>query len=143
MNVLSSNDARLVALNLPISVNMRQPPVTLSPSETVSSLMFKMINEDIGAVVVVDEGRAVGIITEKDVLERVIMRGKDVYETKAKDVMSKPLISIDADRPIKEGLELMRKNKIKRLAVTKNESLIGLVTEKRLLEAIVRWGYSM
>lgn len=143
MNVLSSNDGRLVALNLPISVNMRQPPVTLSPSETVSSLMFKMINEDIGAVVVVDEGRAVGIITEKDVLERVIMRGKDVYETKAKDVMSKPLISIDADRPIKEGLELMRKNKIKRLAVTKNESLIGLVTEKRLLEAIVRWGYSM
>ena len=133
----------LVPFNLPVRVNMRHPPVTVSPSETVSSLMFKMINENIGAVVVVDEGRAVGIITEKDVLERVIMSGKDVYKTRAKDVMSKPLISIEADRPIKEALELMRKNKIKRLAVTKNGFLIGLATEKRLLEAIVRWGYSM
>ena len=132
-----------IALNLPVRVNMRQPPVTVSPSETVVDLMFKMINENVGAVVVVDEGRAAGIITEKDVLERVIMREKDVYETRAKDVMSKPLVSIEADRPIKEGLELMQKNKVKRLAVTENGSLIGLVTEKRLLEAIVKWGYSI
>jgi len=122
---------------------MRHNPVPVSPSETVSSLMFMMINENIGAAIVVDKGRPVGIITEKDVLERVIMIGKDAYKTKAKDVMSKPLISIDADRPIKEALELMRKNKIRRLVVTKNKSLIGLVTERRILEAIVSWGYSM
>jgi CBS domain-containing protein len=105
--------------------------------------MFKMINENIGAVIVVDEGQAVGIITEKDILERVILREKDVYETKAEDVMSTPLLSIKADRSIKEGLELMQKNKIKRLAVTENGALIGLVTEKRLLDAIVTWGYAM
>lgn len=132
-----------IALNLPVRVNMRKPLVTVSLSETVVDLMFKMINENVGAVVVVDEGQAAGIITERDVLERVIMSGKDVYETRAKDVMSKPLVSIEADRPIKEGLELMHKNKVKRLAVTENGSLIGLVTEKRLLEAIVRWGYSI
>ena len=139
---MGSNDV-LVPLNLPVSVNMRRKPVTVSPSETVSSLMFKMINENIGAVVVVEEGRAVGIITEKDVLRRVIMSGKDVYKTRAKDVMSKPIISIEADRPIKEALELMRKHKIRRLVVTENEALVGLVTERRLLGAIVRWGYSM
>ena len=132
-----------IALNLPVKVNMRQPPVIVSPSETVVGLMFKMTNENIGAVVVVDEGQAVGIITEKDVLERVIMRGKDVYMTKAEDVMSTPLISIEADRPIKEGWELMQKNKIKRLAIMENGVFIGLVTEKRLLEAIVTWGYAM
>ena len=143
MKGLSENDVHLIPLNLPVSVNMRQPPVTVSPSDTVSNLMFKMINENIGAVVVVDEEKAVGIITEKDILDRVIISGKDVYKTKAKDVMSKPLICIEADRPIKEALELMREKNIKRLAVTKNRSLVGLVTEKRLLEAIVRWGYSM
>ena len=143
MNFLSSNDRHLVPLNLPVSVNMRRPPVTVSLSESVSNLMFKMINENIGAVVVVNKGRAVGIITEKDVLKRGIMSGKDIYETRAKDVMSKPLVSIEADRPIKEALELMRKHSIRRLAVTKNEALVGLVTEKRLLEAIVKWGYSM
>ena len=139
---MSNNDVR-VPLNLPVKVNMRHKPLTVSPSETVSSLMFKMINENIGSAIVVDKGRPVGIITEKNVLERVIMIGKDAYKTKAKDVMSKPLISIDADRPIKEALEIMRKNKIRRLAVIKNDSLIGLVTERRLLEAIVSWGYSM
>lgn len=143
MNFLNSDDRHLVPLNLPVSVNMRQPPVTVSLSESVSNLMFKMINENIGAVVVVNNGRAVGIITEKDVLKRGIMSGKDIYETRAKDVMSEPLVSIEADRPIKEALELMRKHSIRRLAVTKNEVLVGLLTEKRLLEAIVKWGYSM
>ncbi len=108
--------------------------------------MFRIINENIGAVVVVDGEKAVGIVTEKDFLKRVIMSGKDVYRTKARDVMSKPLISIEADRPIppiKEALDLIREKNIRRLAVTKNRSLVGLVTEKRLLEAIVRWEYSM
>jgi CBS domain-containing protein len=132
-----------VPLNLPVTVNMRQPPVTVSPLETVSDVMFKLVNANIGAVVVVDDGRPVGIITEKDVLRRAILRGKDVDATRAKDVMSTPLLSIEADRPIKEALELMRQKSIRRLAVTKNEALIGLVTERRLLEAIVRWGYSM
>ena len=137
---MSSNN---LPFDLPVNVNMRHSPLIVPPSETVSSLMFKLVNEDIGAAIVVDDGKAVGIITEKDLLERVIMSGKDVYKTRANDVMSTPLISIEADRSIKEALELMRKNKIKRLAVIKNGSLVGLVTEKRLLDAIVNWGYSM
>ena len=139
---MSSNTA-LLPLNLPVKVAMRHPAVTVSLSDTVSSLMFRMINENIGAVIVVDAGQTVGIVTEKDVLERVIVRGKDVYTTRAKDTMSSPLVSINADHSIREALELMSKNKIRRLAVTENGSLVGLVTEKRLLEAIVKWGYSM
>ena len=140
---MNENDLHLIPLNLPVSVNMRKPPVTVSPSDTASVLMFKMINENIGAVLVVDEEKAVGIVTERDLLKRVIINGKNVYETKAEDVMSKPLISIEADGTIKEALELMREKNIRRLAVTKNKALVGLVTEKRLLSAIVRWGYSM
>jgi len=81
---------------------------------------------------VVEKGSPVGIITEKDVLERVILEDKNVYTTTAKDVMSKPLISIERDRPIKEAIELMRKHNIRRLAVTANGALVGLVTERRL-----------
>ena len=130
-------------LNSPIRLSMRKKLVTVSTLEPVSGLTYKMIKEDIGAAIVIENGRPVGIITEKDILERVIISGKDVYKTKAKDVMSKPLICIEADRPIKEALELMREKNIRRLAVTKNRSLVGIVTEKRLLEAVVRWGYSM
>lgn len=136
---MSSN--LIEALNLPIRFSMRCNPVTVSPSEPVSTLMFRMVANDIGAVIVIDEGKPVGMITERDLLERVITNNKNVYETKAKDVMSKPLVSIETDRPIKEALELMRKHKIRRLAVTENKALIGLVTERRLLSGFLSQVY--
>jgi CBS domain-containing protein len=115
---------------------MRKNPPIVPPSEPISSLSYIMIREDIGAVVIVDEGTPVGIITEKDILERVLTPGKDSYKTLAKDVMSEPLISIDAGQPVKEALRIMKNSKIRRLAVTENGSLTGLITERRLLESI-------
>jgi CBS domain-containing protein len=123
-------------LNSPVSLRMRKNLVTVSPTEPVSSLTYKMIRIDVGAAVVIENGRPVGIITEKDILERVVTPGKDVYKTLAKDVMSEPVISIEASSTLKEALVLMKKNNIRRLAVTENGSLVGLVTERRLLASI-------
>jgi CBS domain-containing protein len=125
------------ALNIPVKENMRQPPVTVSSTESIASLMWFMVKEDIGAVIVEKEGQPIGMITEKDVLDRVISSEKDLYETKAEDVMSKPIISIEENDPIKNALDLMRRHKIRRLAVTKNDVLVGIITERRLLEAIL------
>jgi CBS domain-containing protein len=121
-------------LKLPVQTNMRMVPPTVTASEPISSVVDKMVRENIGAVVIMEENKAVGIITEKDVLERVVKTGKDFGTTLARDVMSKPLISIEADRPMKKALDLMRKNNIRRITVTKDGALIGLVTERRLLE---------
>jgi glycosyltransferase involved in cell wall biosynthesis len=93
-----------------------------------------MIKEDIGSVIVVDDHTHLGIITEKDLLERVIKSQKNPELTLVRDVMSQPLITIEADHPINEALELMRRHNIRRLAVTDNGVLIGLTTERRLLE---------
>ena len=121
-------------LSLPVQTNMRLMPPKASPSDSVSSIVNIMVGENIGAVVVVEGDRPVGIITEKDVLERVVRRRKDMEETRAEDIMSKPPISIEADRPMIDALNLMRKNNIRRLPVTKDDKLVGLVTERRLLE---------
>lgn len=129
---MTSEEEITKAGNSPVRDCMRIP-VTVSPSTPVSSLMFSMINNDIGAVIVVEKGKPVGIITEKDVLEKAITKNKNVYTTTANDVMAKPLISIESDRRIKEALELMRKHQIRRLAVTENGVLVGIVTERRLL----------
>jgi CBS domain-containing protein len=94
--------------------------------------MYRMVQSNIGAVLVVEKERPVGIITERDVLERAIMN-KNVYKTTAKEVMSHPVISTEANCSVREALRLMRKHKIRRLAVTENETLVGLVTERRLL----------
>ena len=124
-------------LNSPVSLSMRQNPVTVSPLQPISGLTYSMITEDIGAVIVIEKERPIGIITEKDILDRIVTPGKDVYNTLAKDVMSKPVITIEASSILKEALELMKKKKIRRLVVMENESLVGLVTERRLLAKIV------
>ena len=121
-------------LSLPVQTNLRLGPPTVSLLDPVSIVLDTMIDEDVGTVVVVDEKRPVGIITERDVLERVVKPQRDFELTFVKDVMSKPLITIEASRPIKEALELMYIHNIKRLVVTKNGALLGLTSERRLLE---------
>ena len=121
-------------LNLPVQTNMRLMPPTVTASETVSIVVEKMIKENIGAVIIVEKDQPVGIITEKDVLEKVVKPQKDLGLTLAQEVMSKPLISIEANQSMKKALELMRKHEIRRLPVTKNGAPIGIISERRLLE---------
>ena len=121
-------------LGLPVQCAMRLSPVLAASSDNVSAVVDKMVREDIGAVIVVTDSRPIGIITEKDIVERVVRTGKDMKNTQAKDVMSAPVVTIEFNRPLKEALELMHRRKIRRLVVTKAGSVIGLLTERRLLE---------
>ena len=129
---MTSEKEIMKAVNSSVRDCMRIP-VTASPSTPLTSLIYDMVNNDIGAVIVIEKGKPVGIITEKDVLEKVIAKNKNIYETTADEIMSKPLISIESDHRIKEALELMRKHQIRRLAVIEKDVLIGIVTERRLL----------
>jgi CBS domain-containing protein len=113
----------------------------VSPSESILGLMSRMIEQNIGAVIVVDQDQPIGIITERNLVERVLVQKKNVYQTQAKDVMSTPLVSIGSDRTIKEALDLMRQHRIRRLAVMENHALVGLVTERRLLTSFLNQVY--
>jgi len=116
---------------------MRTPPVTVLPSETVLSVIQKMVYSDIGAVVVSDHNELLGVITERDVLERVLQAGKDVSRTLAMDVMSLPVAAVEYGTRLTDVLMMMREHQIRRLAVTKNGELVGIVTERRILDALV------
>lgn len=118
---------------------MRSPPVTTLFSDSVSLVIEKMISNNIGAVIVMSGGNPVGIITERDILERVVRAGKDPNKTRAEEIMSSPLISIEADKTVKDALILMRDRKIRRLGVTRRGRLIGIVTERRLLDALASY----
>ncbi|MCJ7635557.1 CBS domain-containing protein [Candidatus Bathyarchaeota archaeon] len=123
-------------LNIPAGegCELKLEPITVSMSDSATTLVEKMVKDNTGAVVVVDRGMAVGIVTEKDLLEKVIKPLKDMDQTLVRDVMSKPLISIEYNRPMKEALELMRKHNIRRMVVTKEGAFLGLITERRFLE---------
>ncbi len=109
-----------------------------SPMADVAKMMRK---HDVGAIVVVDGKSAVGIITERDIVHKIIAAGKDVTKQKVDDIMSKPLRVVKPTASIEEAAKAMKGNKIKRLPViNENKELIGILSEgdiARLLPSIV------
>ncbi|MCK4952675.1 CBS domain-containing protein [Candidatus Bathyarchaeota archaeon] len=118
-----------------VTIAMRSPPVTSLQSDTVSSIVQTMVTSDTGGVIVVDGDKPVGMITERDILERVLKPNKDSTKTLAKDIMSSSIITIKTSESITDALKIMSANKIRRLAVTQDEKVIGIVTMRRILEA--------
>ena len=102
--------------------------VTVTADLNVKEAVKVMNDFEIGCLIVVEDGKAVGILTERDVLKRVVEKGKDPEKILVKDVMSKPLIVVNPEMGLEEAIETMFKNKIKKLPVVKDGKLVGLVT---------------
>ncbi|HEU5120421.1 MAG TPA: potassium transporter TrkG [Candidatus Nitrosocosmicus sp.] len=78
----------------------------------------------------------VGIITDSDILDKIVMRGEDSDEVAIKTIMTSPLITISAKANARQALELMRLNVVKRIPVTDNIHILGIVTQEGLAHAI-------
>ncbi|MGD0450725.1 MAG: CBS domain-containing protein [Candidatus Bathyarchaeia archaeon] len=113
----------------------RMPVPTVNRSETVSEIASLMVNSNIGAVIVMRDTEPLGIVTERDLVRKVIYAGKDAREIVAQEIMTAPLITISFDRSVEDALEIMLHNHVRRLVVLKGESMVGLLTERRLLRA--------
>jgi glycosyltransferase involved in cell wall biosynthesis/CBS domain-containing protein len=114
---------------------MNSTPPVVSPFDSVSKAIDMLVSQNIGAVVTVEDRKPVGIITERDILERVLIPERDLETTLVRDVMSTPLITVESSLSIKDALKQLRENNIRRLVVTEESYLVGLTTERRLLEA--------
>jgi len=89
----------------------------------------KLMNEnEIGCLVVTRRGKNVGIITERDLLKRIIAKLRDPTKTKVRQIMTKPLIIVDPDMDLEDATKLMFKRNIKKLPVIEGENLVGLVS---------------
>ncbi|MCP8312146.1 MAG: CBS domain-containing protein [Candidatus Methylarchaceae archaeon HK02M1] len=106
---------------------------TITADEDVQSAVKLMNKFKIGNVVVVERERPIGIVTDSDVLERVIVTGFNPNLIKIKDIMSMPLITIELSGTIEEAIELMESKKVKKLLVMDDEELVGIVTTKDFL----------
>ena len=106
---------------------------TVRPDDSLREIIQKMVKFHIGSVVVVQEKRPVGIVTERDVLVRLSQMGiwtlgQYLDTTRAKDLMSSPVLTIGGHYTIEEASRLMTQKGVKKLAVTRGDELIGIVT---------------
>jgi CBS domain-containing protein len=107
--------------------------VMLDSNQTVEKAAKTMREERIGSILVSEKGEAVGIVTERDILYRVVAGGKDPSKLKLKDVMSKPLIFIDVNVKVKEAIALMAKNEIRRLVVKEDKKIVGVISQRAVV----------
>jgi signal-transduction protein with cAMP-binding, CBS, and nucleotidyltransferase domain len=93
-----------------------------------------MVEKGIGSVVVTRDGEMVGILTERDVLKKFCLDSQCAI-INVGEVMSSPLITIDGGATLGEAADLMAEKKIRRLAVTENGKIRGLITERDVMRA--------
>jgi CBS domain-containing protein len=109
---------------------MTENPRTISAEETVVDAARLMREEDAGIAPIVDGGRLVGVLTDRDIAIEVVAAGKDPGSTKASDVASKNLVTVDPQQDLDEALRLMAQHQVRRLPVVEEDGkLVGIVAQ--------------
>jgi len=120
--------------DVPVSDIMSRPPVTASENDNAATVSKLMLKHDIGCVIVEDKsGRPTGIITERDIVQRVAAKDVLSSQVKAVEVMSRPIVTISPTVSVNEAAKVMNHRKIRRLAVIENGKVVGVLTQKDIL----------
>jgi CBS domain-containing protein len=110
-----------------------QEPITAPESITVSAAAQLMKRNEVGAVMVVEEGRLVGVFTERDALFRVLAEGRDTLTTRLADVMTRNPATIHPDRPFAEALHIMYEGGFRHVPVVEDGRPVGMVSARDAL----------
>jgi CBS domain-containing protein len=115
-------------MSLKVEDIMVKEVITVDERSTVKEAADIMNRFEIGCLIVTKEGKAMGILTERDLLKRVVSQGRSPKRTRVQTVTSKPLIVVEPDMDLEEAAKLMFRLKIKKLPVVDEGQLRGLVT---------------
>ena len=110
-----------------VSDVMNKDVLTLDKSTSLQEAAEKMKKKKVGCVIITDDDKPIGIITERDFVTKIAAEGRPLF-TEIKEVMSSPLITIDPDETIWEASELMKEKLIHKLPVKKNDDIVGIIT---------------
>jgi CBS domain-containing protein len=95
---------------------------------TVLEAARRMVQFNVGSLLVTDEGRDVGIFTERDYLRRVTLEGRDERETPVREIMSAPLVVVTPATPLEECMAMMTERRIRHLPVLDGATVVGVVS---------------
>lgn len=113
---------------------MSSPVVTMDEDETANKAAENMDMKDLGAVIVQNKaGKSIGIITERDIVKRVVAKNLKPDTVKAKGIMTTPLVTIEPEETISDAARRMTRLDIRRLGVIYKGNLVGIISSKDIL----------
>ncbi len=129
MNVTGSIDAIL---------NQKKREIhSVSPEATVFDAISMMAEKNVGALLVVENGELVGIISERDYTRKVMLRGKRSRETPVREIMSSQLATVDPKQPVDDCLRSMTEKRVRHLPVVKEGEICGVISIGDLVKHII------
>jgi CBS domain-containing protein len=110
---------------------------SIEPEATVYQALKLLAEQDIGALVVLDEGRLVGIFSERDYARKVALKGKSSIDTPVRDVMSSHVLYVRPDQSVDDCMALMTEHHFRHLPVLDGDRLVGVVSIGDLVKSVI------
>lgn len=110
---------------------------SITPNATVFEALRMMADKDIGALLVTENDKLVGILSERDYARKVILQGKASRDTLVKDIMTSVLYTIHPDQTIEECMELMTARRIRHLPVVLDDQILGVISIGDVVKDII------
>lgn len=112
--------------------------LSISPDASVFDAIKLMADESVGSLVVLDEdGKLIGIVTERDYARKVIVMGRSSRETRVRDIMTTDVMTTTTDHTVNSCMELMTKKKIRHLPVVEDGRVTAMISIGDLVQAII------
>ncbi len=119
-----------------IEVWMSKKVMTATKNQYVNSAAKLMAKNDISSLVVVESKKPLGIITERDIIKKIVAQDRDPAKVKVKDIATMKVVTINSDESTAQASNLMALGKIKQLPVLKGGKLVGIITSTDIMRAI-------
>ena len=130
---LGQKPFRGLSMSVEVEDIMVEKVITVEADATVRDAAKLMNKHDIGCLVVVGKGKPIGIVTERDMLKRVLAESEELKRINVQEIMSKPLVKGKLGMEIESVAKIMFTKKIKKLPIVEKDKLVGLVTLTDLL----------
>jgi CBS domain-containing protein len=102
---------------------------TCEPDTTVIEAAKVMAKEDVGPVPIVEQGRLTGIVTDRDIVVRVVAEGRDPSSTTVGEIASRDLVTVSPDDDLDAALKQLAQNQVRRIPVVEGDRLVGIVAQ--------------